>query len=171
MSWRVIPQEDYDAWLAGLFRNHVLRKAAIDTTLCNLTLSAGRFSEDLKYLATNPLEISDENEKETLQKVNRSLDQVDALRTTLLLVLSQLPSFKRPPRLSKPKTLRDKMFTVLSTFADLERQLGIVQDSTLYLALSKFDIPKEESIELVNQLLKEEIISSPRKGYLRRSQS
>ena len=36
----------------------------------------------------------------------------------------------------KPKSLRDKMQVVLSTFVDLEKQLGIVEDSTLYQALS-----------------------------------
>ncbi len=35
----------------------------------------------------------------------------------------------------KPKSLRDKMQVILSTFVDLEKQLGIVEEPTLYQAL------------------------------------
>jgi replicative DNA helicase Mcm len=70
----------------------------------------------------------------------------------------------------KPKSLRDKMQVVLSTFADLEKQLGIVQDSTLYQALSrKVDITDEEARKLVDQLVREGIIYSPKEGYLKRT--
>jgi replicative DNA helicase Mcm len=70
----------------------------------------------------------------------------------------------------KPKSLRDKMQVVLSTFAELEKQLGIVQDSTLYQALSrKVDITDEEARKLVEQLIREGIIYSPKEGYLKRT--
>lgn len=70
----------------------------------------------------------------------------------------------------KPKSLRDKMQVVLSTFAELEKQLGIVQDSTLYQALSrKVDITDEEARKLVDQLVREGIIYSPKEGYLKRT--
>ncbi len=70
----------------------------------------------------------------------------------------------------KPKSLRDKMQVVLSTFADLEKQLGIVEDSTLYQALSrKVDITDDESRRLVDQLVKEGILYSPKPGHLKRT--
>jgi replicative DNA helicase Mcm len=70
----------------------------------------------------------------------------------------------------KPKSLRDKMQIVLSTFAELEKQLGIVQDSTLYQALSrKVEITDEEARRLVEQLVREGIIYSPKQGYLKRT--
>ena len=70
----------------------------------------------------------------------------------------------------KPKSLRDKMQDVLSTFADLEKQLGIVEDSTLYQALSrKPDITDEEARRLVDQLVKEGILYSPKPGHLKRT--
>jgi len=70
----------------------------------------------------------------------------------------------------KPKSLRDKMQIVLSTFAELEKQLGIVQDATLYQALSrKVDITDEEARKLVDQLVREGIIYSPKQGYLKRT--
>lgn len=70
----------------------------------------------------------------------------------------------------KPKSLRDKMQVVLSTFADLEKQLGIVEDSTLYQALSrKVDITDDEARRLVDQLVKEGILYSPKPGHLKRT--
>jgi replicative DNA helicase Mcm len=70
----------------------------------------------------------------------------------------------------KPKSLRDKMQVVLSTFADLEKQLGIVEDSTLYQALSrKVDITDEDARRLVDQLVKEGILYSPKPGHLKRT--
>ncbi|HKM75262.1 MAG TPA: minichromosome maintenance protein MCM [Candidatus Bathyarchaeia archaeon] len=70
----------------------------------------------------------------------------------------------------KPKSLRDKMQVVLSTFADLEKQLGIVEDATLYQALSrKVDITDDEARRLVDQLMREGIIYSPKPGHLKRT--
>jgi len=70
----------------------------------------------------------------------------------------------------KPKSLRDKMQVVLSTFADLEKQLGIVEDSTLFQALSrKVDITDDEARRLVDQLVREGILYSPKPGHLKRT--
>jgi replicative DNA helicase Mcm len=70
----------------------------------------------------------------------------------------------------KPKSLRDKMQEVLSTFADLEKQLGIVEDSTLYRALTrKPDITDDDARRLVDQLVKEGILYSPKPGHLKRT--
>jgi replicative DNA helicase Mcm len=70
----------------------------------------------------------------------------------------------------KPKSLRDKMQVVLSTFADLEKQLGIVEEPTLYQALShKPDIPDDEARRLVEQLVREGILYAPKPGHLKRT--
>ena len=70
----------------------------------------------------------------------------------------------------KPKSLRDKMQVVLSTFADLEKQLGIVEEPTLYQALSrKVDITDEEARRLVQQLVREGILYAPKAGHLKRT--
>jgi replicative DNA helicase Mcm len=72
----------------------------------------------------------------------------------------------------KPKSLRDKMQVVISTFVDLEKQLGIVEDATLYQALSrKVDITDDEARRLVDQLVKEGILYSPKPGHLKRTAS
>jgi replicative DNA helicase Mcm len=70
----------------------------------------------------------------------------------------------------KPKSIRDKMQEVLSTFAELEKQLGIVDDSTLYQALTrKPDISDDDARRLVDQLVKEGILYSPKPGHLKRT--
>ena len=70
----------------------------------------------------------------------------------------------------KPKSIRDKMQEVLSTFAELEKQLGIVDDSTLYQALArKPDISDDDARRLVDQLVKEGILYSPKPGHLKRT--
>jgi replicative DNA helicase Mcm len=70
----------------------------------------------------------------------------------------------------KPKSLRDKMQVILSTFVDLEKQLGIVEEPTLYQALSrKVDITDEEARRLVGQLVREGILYSPKPGHLKRA--
>jgi replicative DNA helicase Mcm len=72
----------------------------------------------------------------------------------------------------KPKSLRDKMQVVLGAFAELEKQLGIVEEPTLYQALSrKADITDEEARRLVDQLVKEGIFYSPKPGHLKRTAS
>lgn len=70
----------------------------------------------------------------------------------------------------KPKSLRDKMQVILSTFVDLEKQLGIVEEPTLYQALSrKVDITDEDARRLVGQLVREGILYSPKPGHLKRA--
>jgi replicative DNA helicase Mcm len=70
----------------------------------------------------------------------------------------------------KPKSLRDKMQVVLSTFADLEKQLGIVEEPTLYQALShKPDLTDDEARRLVEQLVREGILYAPKPGHLKRT--
>ena len=70
----------------------------------------------------------------------------------------------------KPKSLRDKMQEVLGTFAELEKQLGIVEDSTLYQALTrKPDITEDDARRLVDQLVREGILYSPKPGHLKRT--
>jgi len=70
----------------------------------------------------------------------------------------------------KPKSLRDKMQVVLSTFVDLEKQLGVVEEPVLYQALSrKVDLTDEEARRLVGQLVREGILYSPKPGHLKRT--
>jgi len=72
----------------------------------------------------------------------------------------------------KPKSLRDKMQAVLNAFSELEKQLGIVEESTLYQTLSRnLDMTDEEVRRLVGQLVKEGILYSPKPGHLKKVSS
>lgn len=70
----------------------------------------------------------------------------------------------------KPQSLRDKMNVVLNVFIDLEKQLGIVEESTLYQALSrKIDLTDSDARRLVETLTRDGILYSPKPGHLKRT--
>ena len=70
----------------------------------------------------------------------------------------------------KPKSLRDRMQSILSTVAALERETGTVQESKLYEELSKTaGVSEAEARTLVNQLIRDGILYSPKPGHLKRT--
>jgi replicative DNA helicase Mcm len=70
----------------------------------------------------------------------------------------------------KPKSLRDRMQTILSTVAVMERETGTVQESKLYEELSKTAGLSEGEVQtLVNQLIRDGILYSPKPGHLKRT--
>jgi len=70
----------------------------------------------------------------------------------------------------KPKSLRDRMQTILSAVAVLERETGSVQESKLFEELSKTAaLPEGEARTLVNQLIRDGILYSPKPGHLKRT--
>jgi len=70
----------------------------------------------------------------------------------------------------KPKSLRDRMQTILSTVASMERETGAVQESKLYEELSKTAGLSEGEVQtLVNQIIRDGILYSPKPGHLKRT--
>ncbi len=70
----------------------------------------------------------------------------------------------------KPKSVRDRLQTVLSTLMELERETGIVEKTTLLNELDeKYKIPRGEAERLIGQLLREGTIYEPREGYLKKT--
>ena len=70
----------------------------------------------------------------------------------------------------KPKSLRDRMQTILSMVAVLERETGSVQESKLFEELSKTAaLPEAEARTLVNQLTRDGILYSPKPSHLKRT--
>jgi len=70
----------------------------------------------------------------------------------------------------KPKSLRDRMQSILSTVAALERETGTVQESSLYEELSKkAELSEAEARTLVGQLVRDGILYSPKPGHLKRT--
>jgi DNA replicative helicase MCM subunit Mcm2 (Cdc46/Mcm family) len=70
----------------------------------------------------------------------------------------------------KPKSLRDRMQIVLATMAEMEKETGTVEDTALYENLEKkAEIPESEARIIVNQLIREGILYSPRPGRIKRT--
>jgi replicative DNA helicase Mcm len=70
----------------------------------------------------------------------------------------------------KPKSVRDKLQTVLSELMKMEKETGMVDKASLLGELeTKFSISKGESERLIAQLLREGTIYEPREGYLKKT--
>ena len=70
----------------------------------------------------------------------------------------------------KPKSVRDKMQTVLSTLMEMEKETGIVEKTALLNELeTKYTISIGEAERLIAQLLREGTIYEPREGYLKKT--
>ena len=70
----------------------------------------------------------------------------------------------------KPKSLRDKLHTVLNTIIQMEKETGMVERDVLLDELeTTHKIARAEAERLLNRLLREGTIYSPREGYLKRT--
>ncbi|MCJ7469201.1 minichromosome maintenance protein MCM [Candidatus Bathyarchaeota archaeon] len=70
----------------------------------------------------------------------------------------------------KPKSVRDRLQTILSTLMELERETGIVEKATLLNDLDeRYKISRGEAERLIGQLLREGTIYEPREGYLKKT--
>jgi replicative DNA helicase Mcm len=70
----------------------------------------------------------------------------------------------------KPKSVRDKLQTVLSTLMQMEKETGIVEKTALLNELeTKYTISIGEAERLISQLLREGTIYEPREGYLKKT--
>jgi replicative DNA helicase Mcm len=70
----------------------------------------------------------------------------------------------------KPKSVRDKMQTVLSTLMEMEKETGIVEKTALLNELeTKYTISIGEAERLIAQLLREGTIYEPKEGYLKKT--
>jgi replicative DNA helicase Mcm len=70
----------------------------------------------------------------------------------------------------KPKSVRDKLQTILSTMIEMEKETGIVEKAALLNELeTKYKISRNEAERLLGQLLREGTIYEPREGYLKKT--
>jgi replicative DNA helicase Mcm len=70
----------------------------------------------------------------------------------------------------KPKSVRDRLQTVLSTLMEMEKDTGIVEKIVLLNELeTRYKIPRGEAERLLGQLLREGTIYEPREGYLKKT--
>jgi replicative DNA helicase Mcm len=70
----------------------------------------------------------------------------------------------------KPKSVRDKLQTALSTLIEMEKDTGMVDKISLLNELeAKYKIPIDEGERLLGQLLREGTIYEPQEGYLKKT--
>jgi replicative DNA helicase Mcm len=70
----------------------------------------------------------------------------------------------------KPKSVRDKLQTALSTLIEMEKNTGMVDKISLLNELeAKYKIPIDEGERLLGQLLREGTIYEPQEGYLKKT--
>jgi replicative DNA helicase Mcm len=70
----------------------------------------------------------------------------------------------------KPKSVRDKLQTVLSTLMAMEKDTGLVEKVALLDELeTKYKVSRGEAEKLIGQLLREGTIYSPREDYLKKT--
>jgi replicative DNA helicase Mcm len=70
----------------------------------------------------------------------------------------------------KPKSVRDKLQTVLSTLMAMEKDTGLVEKTALLDELeTKYKVLRGEAEKLIGQLLREGTIYSPREDYLKKT--
>ena len=108
-------------------------------------------------------EVSAEDAEAAIAIMNRSLEEVgidvSSSRIDIDLIMT-----------GKPKSLRDKLHTVLSTIMEMQRETGLVEKTALLNELEeKYKISIGEAERLIGQLLREGTIFSPREGYLKKT--
>jgi replicative DNA helicase Mcm len=70
----------------------------------------------------------------------------------------------------RPKSIRDRLGTVISTIMEMEKATGIVEKDMLINELeTKHKIPRGESERMITQLLREGTIYEPREGCLKKT--
>jgi len=70
----------------------------------------------------------------------------------------------------KPKSMRDRLQTILSTLMELEKETGMVERTTLLNELEdKYKVSRGEAERLIGQLLREGTLYEPREGYLKKT--
>lgn len=70
----------------------------------------------------------------------------------------------------RPKSVRDKLQVVISIIVEAEKTVGMIREDALYERLeNEYSIQKMEASNLLNQLIKDGMIYSPRPGYFKKT--
>ncbi len=69
-----------------------------------------------------------------------------------------------------PKSVSEKLSTIISLIVEIERETGIVEKNYLLKTLeTQYGIGREEATKLLSQLLREGVIYQPREGYYKKT--
>jgi len=107
--------------------------------------------------------ISTEDAEAAIAIMNRSLEEVGIDVSSSKFDIDLIMT-------GKPKSLRDKLQTVLSTIMEMQRETGLVEKIALLNELeTKYKISMGEAERLLGQLLREGTVFEPREGYLKKT--
>ncbi|RLI41976.1 Minichromosome maintenance protein MCM, partial [Candidatus Bathyarchaeota archaeon] len=108
-------------------------------------------------------EVSVEDAEAAIAIMKRSLEEVGIDLSSYKIDIDIIMT-------GKPKSLRDKLQTVLSTIMEMEKETGMVEKTALLNELEvAYGISGQEAERLIGQLLREGTIYSPREGYLKKT--
>lgn len=108
-------------------------------------------------------EITAEDAEAAIAITRRSLEEVGVDMTSHMMDIDTIMT-------GKPKSLRDKLKAVLDMILDMSKETGMVEKKALLEILDvKFKIAPGEVERLLNQMLKEGTVYSPREGYLKKT--
>jgi replicative DNA helicase Mcm len=108
-------------------------------------------------------EVSAEDAEAAIAIMKRSLEEVGIDLSSYKMDIDIIMT-------GKPKSMRDRLQTVLSTLMALEKETGIVEKTVLLTELDeKYKVSRGEAERLIGQLLREGTIYEPREGYLKKT--
>lgn len=108
-------------------------------------------------------EVSAEDSEAAIAIMKRSLEEVGIDLSSYKVDIDLIMT-------GRPKSIRDRLGTVIATIMELERATGIVERDTLVDELeTKHKIPRGEVERMITQLLREGTIYEPREGSLKKT--
>ncbi len=108
-------------------------------------------------------EVAAEDAEAAIAIMNRSLEEVGIDMSSYKMDIDIIMT-------GKPKSMRDRLQTILSTLMEMEKETGIVEKTSLLNELeTKYKVSRGEAERLIGQLLREGTIYEPREGYLKRT--
>lgn len=107
-------------------------------------------------------EIAIEDAQAAILIMQKSMQQVGVDMTTGRMDIDLIMT-------GKPKSLRDKLQLILSTIVEAEKIGEMIREEELYERVkSDYDISRSEAEKLLNQLVRDGMVYSPKTGYLKR---
>jgi len=108
-------------------------------------------------------EVSAEDAEAAIAIMKRSLEEVGIDLSSYKVDIDLIMT-------GRPKSIRDRLGTVIATIMELEKVTGIVERDTLVNELeTKHKIPRGEVERMITQLLREGTIYEPREGSLKKT--
>ena len=108
-------------------------------------------------------EVSAEDAEAAIAIMKRSLEEVGIDLSSYKVDIDLIMT-------GRPKSIRDRLGTVIATIMDMEKITGMVEREALVNELeTKNKIPKGESERMITQLLREGTIYEPREGSLKKT--